>query len=457
MLLMPYHHLAPPEGYRRIFTVAAILTLLTGIYLCQTSLYNMSPPPFTTSDVQSLLSRLQLSPSDGTSPHAEGTLSKFTNPTHISSLPTPSHSPSFSSRLLVIGDIHGQLQSLQSLLAEAGYSRERGDRVILTGDVINKGADSPGVVALAMAEGFASVRGNHEDLVLRLFALAEAVRAERGGGEGLRDWEEALPKHDRAALATARSLSSEQRAWVAELPVILRVGTVIPGSPSDGSGGQELLVVHAGLVPGLPLEDQDPWAVMNMRTLLFPDEKKNDKLSTEDLAVFDESIRKKLKDQNPSAAPTNDEFATEAQRTLDRYAVTPRKTTNKDKDSTPVSIPVDTREGRSWATVWNEAQQRRRHRDGAKSMTTMVAYGHDARRGLNVKEFTFGLDSGCVKGGRLTALIFEPDDEGRGVRHRLVSVACDAAEAPGKDKDKDKKEKKDKEKKGKDGKKENKD
>ncbi|RYP46305.1 hypothetical protein DL768_007472 [Monosporascus sp. mg162] len=417
----------------------------------------MSPPPFTTSDVQRLLSRLQLSSSDGASPHAEGTLSKFTHPTHISSLPMPSLSPSSSPRLLVIGDIHGQLRSLQSLLAEAGYSRERGDRVVLTGDIINKGADSPGVVALAMAEGFASVRGNHEDRVLRLFALAEAMRAERGGDEGLRGWEEALPKNDRVALATARSLSPEQRAWVAERPVILRVGTIIPGSPSDGGGGQELLVVHAGLVPGLPLEDQDPWAVMNMRTLLFPDEKKNGKLSAEDRTVFEDSVRKKLKDQNPSAAPTDEECAAEARRTLDRYAVDLRGTTNRDKDTTPVSIPVDTREGRSWAKVWNEAQQRRRHRDGAKSMTTMVAYGHDARQGLNIKEFTFGLDSGCVKGGRLTALVFEPSDEGRGVSHRLVSVACEAAESPGKDKDKDKKEKKDKEEKGKDRKKENKD
>ncbi|RYP86170.1 hypothetical protein DL769_000782 [Monosporascus sp. CRB-8-3] len=424
----------------------------------------MSPSPFTISDVQRLLSRLQLSSSDDASPHAEETLSKFTNPTKIlslpalssSPLPTPfSPSPSSSPRLLVIGDVHGQLRSLQSLLAEAGYSRERGDRVVLTGDMINKGADSPGVVALAMADGFASVRGNHEDSVLRLFALAEAVRAERGGDEGLRDWEEALPKGDRAALATARSLSPEQRAWVAELPVILRVGTVIPGSPSDGGGGQELLVVHAGLVPGLPLEDQDPWAVMNMRTLLFPDGKKNGKLSAEDRTVFEESVRKKLKDQNPSAKPTDEEFAAEAQCTLDRYAVAPQRTTDKDKDTTPVSIPVDTREGRSWAEVWNEAQQRRRHRDGAKSMATIVAYGHDARRGLNIKEFTFGLDSGCVNGGRLTAVVFEPDDETRGVRPRLVSVACDAAEGPGKNK-KEKKEKKDKEK-GKGGKKEDKD
>jgi hypothetical protein len=41
--------------------------------------------------------------------------------------------------------------------------------------------------------------------------------------------------------------------------VILRVG------PIEGMG--EVVVVHAGLVPGVDLENQDPSAAMNMRTL----------------------------------------------------------------------------------------------------------------------------------------------------------------------------------------------
>lgn len=34
-----------------------------------------------------------------------------------------------------------------------------------------------------------------------------------------------------------------------------------------------------------------------------------------------------------------------------------------------------------------------------------VVYGHDAKSGLSLKEYTKGLDSGCVKGGKLTALV----------------------------------------------------
>ena len=36
---------------------------------------------------------------------------------------------------------------------------------------------------------------------------------------------------------------------------------------------------------------------------------------------------------------------------------------------------------------------------------TVVYYGHDARRGLNLKQYTKGLDSGCDRGDKLTAMV----------------------------------------------------
>ena len=47
--------------------------------------------------------------------------------------------------------------------------------------------------------------------------------------------------------------------WLKECPVILRVGKL-------GNMG-EVVVVHAGLAPGVKLEKQDPLMVMNMRTI----------------------------------------------------------------------------------------------------------------------------------------------------------------------------------------------
>lgn len=51
-------------------------------------------------------------------------------------------------------------------------------------------------------------------------------------------------------------------------------------------------------------------------------------------------------------------------------------------------------------------------------MTTVI-YGHDAKLGLTIKTYTKGLDSNCVDGGELTALVVED-----GGKQRYVQVRC---------------------------------
>lgn len=53
----------------------------------------------------------------------------------------------------------------------------------------------------------------------------------------------------------------------------------------------------------------------------------------------------------------------------------------------------------------------------AKTMT--VIYGHDSSASLSIRTFTKGLDSGCVDGGKLTALVIEG-----GGKQNLVQVSC---------------------------------
>ena len=84
----------------------------------------------------------------------------------------------------VIGDVHGCLPELLSLLEKLGYTLTRdgsgravnaahpaGRRVIFLGDLVDRGPDSPGVLRLVMgmvAAGTAlAVPGNHEDKLLR--------------------------------------------------------------------------------------------------------------------------------------------------------------------------------------------------------------------------------------------------------------------------------------------------
>ncbi|KAI9282535.1 Metallo-dependent phosphatase-like protein [Sporodiniella umbellata] len=66
--------------------------------------------------------------------------------------------------------------------------------------------------------------------------------------------------------------------------------------------------------------------------------------------------------------------------------------------------------GIQWAKTWNTYEQ---------SLTvnnTRIYYGHDAGRGLNLQQTTFGLDTGCVYGGKLTAINIKT--------HELTQVNC---------------------------------
>ncbi|ORY03020.1 Ser/Thr protein phosphatase family protein, partial [Basidiobolus meristosporus CBS 931.73] len=65
--------------------------------------------------------------------------------------------------------------------------------------------------------------------------------------------------------------------------------------------------------------------------------------------------------------------------------------------------------GENWSVAWNAKQKK------SKNPSTIV-YGHQASLGLNIKEYSKGLDTGCVYGGQLTAMIFPGE--------HLVSVNC---------------------------------
>ena len=81
----------------------------------------------------------------------------------------------FEGKLDVVGDIHGENDALQALLAHLGYaadgSHADGRRLVFVGDLIDRGHDSPAVVETVMSlvnAGRAQcVLGNHELNILR--------------------------------------------------------------------------------------------------------------------------------------------------------------------------------------------------------------------------------------------------------------------------------------------------
>lgn len=143
---------------------------------------------------------------------------------------------------IIIGDTHGCIDEFNALLDKIGYDEKR-HRVILVGDLIDRGRDPAGLVAQVRKMGLECVAANHESKCLR-WHKHEIIRKTTGiknpievAKERQKEWE---------------ALSVDDLAWMASLPPVLNIK-------------ENWYVVHAGMEPGVPFEQQDPDTVIRMR------------------------------------------------------------------------------------------------------------------------------------------------------------------------------------------------
>lgn len=220
-------------------------------------------------------------------------------------------------RTVWIGDVHGCADELEELLAAIGVTVD--DTIVFVGDLVARGPDSRRVLRIARELGARAVRGNHEQRILAAYAAIQ--RGERGPRLG--------PAHQK--LLT--ELGEEEWAQLEALPLFLEY-------PEHG-----VRVVHAGVAPGVPFEQQQAWTLLHVRSL------------------------------TALGAPS------------DRYS--------------PVS--------------WAESYEGPPH----------IVFGHNAQAGLQLHVHATGLDTGCVYGGELTALVLQAEQAVPPVEQRrelLVSV-----------------------------------
>lgn len=176
------------------------------------------------------------------------------------------------------------------------------DTVCFVGDLVARGPDTRGVLALFREVRACGVRGNHDHRLL------EAHEARQRGEPG--------PRLGPSHLDLLRTLESEDWALLDSLPLWLDLAE------------HGVRVVHAGVRPGVPIEEHSIADLTLMRTLL-PDSSPSEKLA-----------------------------------------------------------------GTPWAAVYRGPPH--------------VVFGHNARAGLQLHRDATGLDSGCVYGGRLSALVLSP-------------------------------------------------
>jgi hypothetical protein len=299
------------------------------------------------------------------------------------------HDKKDAARLIFVGDIHGCKEELQALLKKVQFDPKK-DHLVTTGDMIAKGPDSLGTVDLLREIGASCVRGNNEDRILLLAhdlnsSLLRHNGGSAGGNTSLEKSSSPLSKPPDESLSG--SLNADQINYLQSCPVILKVGQV---KALHG----DVVVVHAGLVPGVPLDDQDPISVMTMRTI---------------------DLHSHTPSKDGKEGSEKDEKG--GPKMVGKKKIPPPMTKNPSMIRPVRKLAYNVH----WAKLWNHFQKMLpEFKEWSDEERTVVVYGHDSKRGLEVKKWSKGLDSGCYSGGRLTALVV-----GRGRwNEKLVSVKC---------------------------------
>ena len=199
-------------------------------------------------------------------------------------------------RLIAVGDIHGchiEFAEMLELLELQG-----GDRLVLLGDLVNRGPDSNRVIDLARAAGSTSLLGNHE---LRLLKY-------RRTGDRKYIKERDLETFDR--------LRPEDWAYLESMPLTFEEPEL------------NTVFVHGGFLPNVPWQRQPADVVTRIQ-------------------VVDSDGRPRTRADAPDAPP--------------------------------------------WADLWGGPP--------------FVVYGHTPRPEVYKLKWSIGIDTGCVLGGSLTALV----------------------------------------------------
>lgn len=138
-------------------------------------------------------------------------------------------------RTIIVGDVHGCCAELEALLARIGFST--GDRLVFVGDLIARGPDSLGVLAVARRTGAVIVRGNHEQKII--------------------DWKEGNGRSTLGETHLEVAIAMRDVDWT-----LVETSPLWVDLPEHGAR-----IVYAGLVPGVAIEEQDPAVLLHVRVV----------------------------------------------------------------------------------------------------------------------------------------------------------------------------------------------
>ncbi|TDL26317.1 Metallo-dependent phosphatase [Rickenella mellea] len=343
-------------------------------------------------------------------------------------------------RIIIIGDVHGMNNSMHDILSKLHYDSSR-DLLIHVGDILAKGTleGSLAVLSYMTSNNVTGVRGNHDQKVIEWRAWLEQVLAHKGGQAWLEEMErksqdelkiyakkgkgkgwKKIPKGWKMLedhYMIAKSMYPDQYKYLISLPLVIH-------APSLHS-----FIVHAGMLPLDPHR-----SISNSRQPLSHIPSLSDKLKAPNITALREAQELSLL----SEVPQN----------LDPWVLLNIRGVLNNNE-----VTRSTSDGNPWSDLWTTVLDRCRGFDGALTLEDVedassnlkpklpchpstIVYGHAAARGLDIKRWSMGLDTGCVYQRKLTALIIGPENSGDGSletqsikfgesrKARVVSIKC---------------------------------
>ncbi|KAF9468050.1 Metallo-dependent phosphatase-like protein [Collybia nuda] len=313
-------------------------------------------------------------------------------------------------RVIVVGDVHGMIKPMRALLDKVSYD-EATDVLIHVGDILSKGGHggSMDVLSYMASNNITGVRGNHDQKVIEWRGWINWIRTLPGGQRWLKEklekyaeaeaegvplerWIKREKKYDKSKwwklvpkdwvlfgehYKIARAMTNAQYNYLVSLPLTLYI-------PSAHT-----YIVHAGLLPSDPNYPFNHRRQPLARVPNYPPATKSGpkKLKNETLPIL-RGLQELaiLKDVPQNTIPWD---------ILNIRSVLNGKVTNGYTRELNITKPM---------------------KDALPCYPSTIIYGHAASRGLDVKRWSIGLDSGCVYSRRLTALILTPKSHHKTLR-----------------------------------------
>ncbi len=182
--------------------------------------------------------------------------------------------------IYVIPDIHGHKDKLDNALQIVASDGGPDAKIVFLGDLTDRGPDSRGVIqtlidGMAAGKDWTVIRGNHDQLFLEFLDKGQItsphlrdpmtwISKTMGAVDTLASYGIEASEDDPNWQAARRDVPQAHRDFLASLPLYLET--------------DDILFVHAGIEPGVPLEENSPEQLMWMREPFLSDPRDHGRL-----------------------------------------------------------------------------------------------------------------------------------------------------------------------------------